>query len=311
METLPQTIQESNFDLPTKEQAARKLAAIREFQSLVRETFKEGHDYGTIPGTPKPTLYKPGAEKTAKLLSLSDHYEVTQRVEDWDKPFFFYEVRCSLKVMGTDSVFSEGLGSCNSMESKYRYRWIYKSEAEDLGIDVSKLRKKTFKGKSGSYVKYQVENEDIYSQVNTVLKMAKKRALVDAALSAGRLSDLFTQDAEDLADENDEQQQEPQSTINPPQQKQPDQASGNGKNEPPPANDAMVLIDSVTKKDGTNKNGPWVKYGVRVGNEWYSTFSEALGKEAERAYNAKLPVVIDWHQEGEYKNITNIQVIEK
>ena len=33
---------------------------------------------------------------------------------------------------------------------------------------------------------------------NTLLKMAKKRALIDAVLSATRSSDLFTQDMEDL-----------------------------------------------------------------------------------------------------------------
>jgi len=44
---------------------------------------------------------------------------------------------------------------------------------------------------------YRVPNDDIFSQVNTILKMSKKRAMVDAALSAGRLSDLFTQDMED------------------------------------------------------------------------------------------------------------------
>ena len=33
---------------------------------------------------------------------------------------------------------------------------------------------------------------------NTVLKMAKKRALVDAALLVGSLSDVFTQDIEDM-----------------------------------------------------------------------------------------------------------------
>jgi len=47
---------------------------------------------------------------------------------------------------------------------------------------------------------YQVPNPEIFDQVNTLLKMAKKRALVDATLSAGRLSDLFTQDLEDIAD---------------------------------------------------------------------------------------------------------------
>jgi hypothetical protein len=47
---------------------------------------------------------------------------------------------------------------------------------------------------------YQVTNPDVFDQVNTILKMAKKRALVDAALSAGRLSDLFTQDLEDFTE---------------------------------------------------------------------------------------------------------------
>ena len=47
---------------------------------------------------------------------------------------------------------------------------------------------------------FQVENADIFDQVNTILKMSKKRALVDAALSAGRLSDLFTQDLEDFVE---------------------------------------------------------------------------------------------------------------
>ena len=37
-----------------------------------------------------------------------------------------------------------------------------------------------------------------YTLVNTILKMAKKRALVDATLSAGRLSNIFTQDIEDM-----------------------------------------------------------------------------------------------------------------
>ena len=46
----------------------------------------------------------------------------------------------------------------------------------------------------------RIENDEIFSQRNTLLKMAKKRALVDAALSAGRLSDMFTQDMEDIID---------------------------------------------------------------------------------------------------------------
>jgi hypothetical protein len=44
----------------------------------------------------------------------------------------------------------------------------------------------------------RVENEDTASLANTILKMAKKRALVDAAIAIARISDLFTQDVEDM-----------------------------------------------------------------------------------------------------------------
>ena len=47
----------------------------------------------------------------------------------------------------------------------------------------------------------RIENEDIADVYNTVLKMAKKRALVDATLTATAASDIFTQDVEDFGPE--------------------------------------------------------------------------------------------------------------
>jgi hypothetical protein len=44
----------------------------------------------------------------------------------------------------------------------------------------------------------KVENPDIADTYNTVLKMSKKRAYVDAVITACAASDIFTQDAEDL-----------------------------------------------------------------------------------------------------------------
>ncbi len=46
----------------------------------------------------------------------------------------------------------------------------------------------------------RAENPDPADQYNTVLKMAKKRALVDAVLTATAASDCFAQDLEDLED---------------------------------------------------------------------------------------------------------------
>lgn len=162
------------FELPTPAEVTTRMQAIKVFQALCRQELVEGHDYGIIPGTGnKPTLLKPGAEKIAKLLSLADEYEVVDRQESWDtdKPFFRYLIRCKLTHMGTGTLVATGLGECNSMESKYRWRGRGENRRE---------------------------NDDIFSQVNTLLKMAKKRALVDASLSAGRLSDVFTQDLDEM-----------------------------------------------------------------------------------------------------------------
>lgn len=137
----------------------RSLDKIQEFQTLVRSQFTQEHDFGIIPGTDKPTMYKPGAEKLVMLLGLTSEFEITDSTRDWDRGFFQYQVKCSLKRNGY--VITEGLGSANTKEKKYI-------------------------------------NQDAYTLDNTVLKMAKKRALVDAALLVGSLSDVFTQDVEDI-----------------------------------------------------------------------------------------------------------------
>lgn len=203
--------------LPEKNQALQAFSAINQFQEIVRSQMREGHDFGVIPGTSKPTLLKPGAEKIAKLLGLADQYEIMDRQEDWNRPFFRYLIKCSLVSVASGIVISEGLGECNSMEAKYRWREA-KKKCPNCGSEVIIKGKVEYGGgwicfqkKGGCGAKWpdgatvieeqktgKVENDDIYSQVNTILKMSKKRALVDAALSAGRLSELFTQDIEDM-----------------------------------------------------------------------------------------------------------------
>lgn len=192
--------------LPDPVKFKRDIQAINQFQKIVHENLISGQDYGVIPGTGnKPTLLKPGAEKIAKLLGLADQYDILDRQEDWSKPFFRYLIKC--RLVGLNGVvISEGLGECNSYESKYRYRWVSERDLPS-GADKAKLVSQERRSKTGGHWKvYRLENEDVFSQVNTILKMAKKRALVDASLSAGRLSDVFTQDIEDMTarDETEE-----------------------------------------------------------------------------------------------------------
>lgn len=141
-------------------------------QEFIKNHMKKGEDYGEIPGITKPTLLKSGAEKLCDVYGFSKLVEVKNRVEDWEKGFFHYEVEVSLINKKTGLIEAQGVGSCNSKERKYRY-------------------------------------QDAYTIVNTILKMAKKRALVDAVLSATRSSGIFTQDVEDMEADGAEEIEKP------------------------------------------------------------------------------------------------------
>ena len=168
------------------------LNKISQIQAAIQSTLKQGHDYDTIPGTGKPTLLKPGAEKILMMFGLTSEYEFMEKIEDYDRGIFAYTIRCVLSKNG--SKITEGVGSCNSKENKYRWRWTKEKDLPQ-GIDKDSLKQKT--NKWGD-TEYQTENDEIYSQANTILKMAKKRAQVDATLTVASLSELFTQDIEDM-----------------------------------------------------------------------------------------------------------------
>ena len=124
-----------------------------------------GVDYGIIPHCSKPSLLKPGAEKILNYLGLIARTEITNRVEDYNVGFFSYE--CKVFLIDYNGVVKgEGVGITNTREGKY---------AKSNG----------------------------YSVQNVVLKMAKKRALVDGVLNVGNLSARFTQDVEDMNIEPD------------------------------------------------------------------------------------------------------------
>lgn len=145
-----------NADL---EQVTKQLQAISNFQAVVQNNLKSGQDFGVIPGTQKPTLLKPGAEKIQMLFGVTSEYEEIERIQDYEKGFFAYTIKCVLSQNGTK--ITEGMGHCNTKEKKY-------------------IR------------------QDPFTLANTCLKMAKKRAQIDATLTIASLSEVFTQDMEDL-----------------------------------------------------------------------------------------------------------------
>ena len=202
---------EHAFALLPESTLRTELETIRRWQNIVKELLVDKLDYGVIPGCgDKPTLLKPGAEKLAKLHQLADTYELLKEIEDLDKPMFYYYYRCTLTHIPSGKIISQGIGSCNSKESKYGARWVGAKELPE-GTKKEDFKMKFRNGKFGPYPVYMVANDDIFSQVNTLQKMAKKRSFLDATLSACRLSAIFTQDIEDIGvpDVIDEVPEEP------------------------------------------------------------------------------------------------------
>lgn len=127
--------------------------------AFVKAQMQRDVDYGVIPGTSKPSLLKPGAEKLLRLFNLRPNFELIQSVVDFEKPLFHYHYRCSLYRGG--EMVGSGDGCCNSME-----------------------------------IKYQKQKHRVYDLTNTVCKIAQKRAMVAAVGGSCGASEFFTQDLE-------------------------------------------------------------------------------------------------------------------
>lgn len=203
---------------------------LAQFQQFIKEYMVEGEDFGLIPGNQKKSLWKSGADKLCEVYGLSDSYRVIDRLVDFDRGLFDYEIECTLSRDGF--TIATGLGSCSSYEGRYRWR-DSKYKCPDCGKETIIKGKEEYGGgyfcltkKGGCGAKFtdgddritgqtigQVENDDIATLKNTILKMAKKRAKVDATLSATRSSGVFTQDIGD-----DEGKKKP-TTVQQPQRK--------------------------------------------------------------------------------------------
>ena len=132
-----------------------------EMKRFIDTVLISGVDYGTIPNCSKPSLLKSGAEKILTFLGLVARTEIINRVEEYNTGFFSYEVKVYVIDEYTGVIKGVGVAAANTKESKYA---------------------------KGNAFNYQ----------NVVMKMAKKRAVVDAALNVGNLSARFTQDVEDM-----------------------------------------------------------------------------------------------------------------
>ncbi len=163
--------------------------------TCMSQLMRKDHDYGVIPGTGKPSLLKPGSEKILALFRLS----AEPRVEDLSTPDTIrYRVTVVVSHTPSGTVIGYGVGEASSAEAKYQWREVVCNEEwEQTPPDRRRVKwKKGYQGRP-AYGVMQVRT-DMEDVANTVLKMAKKRAQIDAVLTSTAASDVFAQDLDDL-----------------------------------------------------------------------------------------------------------------
>jgi len=186
---------------------------INHIQRLMKSVMTEDVHYGKIPGCGvKPALLKAGAEKIAMAFQIAPKFIVT--TTDMGNGHREYYTQTSLYSGG--NFIGEGVGSCSTMETKWRYRnqsqrcpecgqeTIIKGKSEYGGGWLC------FKKKGGCGAKFsdadpaivdqpigKIEHEDPADYWNTCRKISKKRSLNDGILTVTAASDIFTQDIDE------------------------------------------------------------------------------------------------------------------
>lgn len=198
-----------------QEQKALTAGQMRDHVNRVQEVMKavmirETH-YGVVPGSKKPSLYKPGAE----VLCVSFRVGPSYKIEDLSNPDCVrYRITCVGTHQTSLTVLGEGVGECSSNEEKYKWRRaVCAEEFEATPIERRRVKFSQYQGKVQKTDQIRTEPADI---ANTVLKMAVKRAQVAMTLNVTAASDCFTQDIEDLPEELREIERNREQSANPP-----------------------------------------------------------------------------------------------
>lgn len=197
------------------EEVHNQLLFIRQ---VMAQEMKEGQDYGKIPGCgDKPGLFQPGAQKLLLTFQLTPHVK-KEVLRELPHPTIFghREYEFTLTLRSKAGREWDGVGTCSTLESKYRYRKSSR-KCPTCGKETIFKDKNPPHGfycwakKGGCGAKFGPDDKSITGQEegkadnenpaefwNTVRKMAFKRALVHGSINATNTSELWSQDLEDL-----------------------------------------------------------------------------------------------------------------
>lgn len=163
---------------------------------ILNEVMVKDIHYGQIPGTDKPTLFQPGAEKICAVFRLAPK----QLVDDLSEPhnnLYRYRVSCSLYTIQDGLFVGAAVGEASSAEEKYSWeRAVCQEHWDSTDPTRRRIKFKRANTPEGYETVLQVQR-NAADLANTVLKMAVKRAFISATRGATAASDLLDVDMEE------------------------------------------------------------------------------------------------------------------
>jgi len=152
----------------------RSLALLRQ---LTKNVLVKGRDYGSTPGIPSDYLWDPGAATIVSAFQC--HYGERRILNLRDDGFIIAAViEVPIMSLATGEEVSSGVGASSTREVKHKYRWI--EEPASWGYNEDEIKKLRTKVEFGT-TKYRIPNPEHGELLNTIIKIASKRAEVDAA----------------------------------------------------------------------------------------------------------------------------------
>lgn len=246
---------------------------IQTIQKVLKDVMKQGVHYDKIKGCgDKLVLLKPGAEKILSTFMIGAEPVIEDLSDGYD---FRYRIIVRGFHIATGKTIGYGVGVCSTNEKKYAWRSaICDEEYEATDPDKRQLHWKERGGYDKKACPKCKKGPNIYcdciieiKQVrqnpsdieNTVLKMSKKRAIVDLCMTSTACSDIFEQDLDEdhIRDATGYKPgpQPPQQTPQPPTQNQ----QGN-----PPDNNGYITCGlcqgiSISKLEKRSDKSPHYK----------------------------------------------------
>ena len=169
---------------------------VAHLDEMRRAILQDGTDYSVIPGTQRPTLLKPGAEKLLMAAGLGFTIERIPEPGTDARQGVTYRTT----IRRGDDIVAQCDGYAGYDEDRfYQASAQRRIEAERRERSNAAKYQRAVNSKKWE----DLPEEDYRAPWNSVMKMAEKRSLVGAVLNALAASGLFTQDLEDMPDGGD------------------------------------------------------------------------------------------------------------